>query len=264
MTVTRQQPAQSGGSPTVSPGSAEKPPPSPALSADNLVVGASMLSVLLSILIAVKILSPILLTAAIFPFFIHVMKKGRHRRAAILTARWAITVFICVVITAGFVSDRAEKSFPLAKTSVDVIEDWIAGTSDTPPADFKLLVGGIFAFVAAAAVSGGALAFVLASLALASSACGSAFLFLQGDNILHILLIAVQPWLLCIFAAGIFLVVPSASLLLKRCMAEPVPAGNKPLRRYIYVGTALFLLSIGLRIFTAGTWRAFTERWTIS
>ena len=138
------------------------------------------MSVFLSILIAVKVITPILLTAAIFPFFLHVMKRGLHRRAVILTARWAITVFVCVVVTAGFVSTRAEKAFPYAEQSVDVIEDWIAGTNDTPPADFKLLLAGGLAFAAAAAVSGGAVGFLLASLVLASSACGSAFLFQQG------------------------------------------------------------------------------------
>jgi hypothetical protein len=212
----------------------------------------------------VKFITPILLTAAIFPFFLHVMKKGLHGRAAVLAARWAITVFVCVVIAGGFVSARAEKTFPYAKQSVDVIEDWIAGTDDTPPADLKLLLGGGLAFAAAAVVSGGALGFILASLVLASSACGSAFLFQQGDNIFHIALIALQPWLLFLFAAGIFLVVPAAFPVLQRFLHQSASNHKKTLLRFIYVGAALYILSIVLRLTTAGTWRTLTERWTIS
>jgi hypothetical protein len=264
MRERRQQPAKSGNPPSDSSGREEKPTSSRATSADNLVVGASILSVFLSILIAVKVITPILLTAAIFPFFLHVMKKGLHGKAVVLTARWAITVFASVVITAGFVSARAEKTFPYAEKSVDVIEDWIAGTNDTPPADFKLLLAGGLAFTAAAAVSGGVVGFLLASLVLASSACGSAFLFQRGDNIFHIVLIAVQPWLLCLFAAGVFIIVPVAYPLLNRFLRVSIPSNKKTLMRFIYAGAGLFILSILLRLTTAETWRSLTERWTIS
>jgi hypothetical protein len=260
----RQQPAKTGNRSSGSLRTEEKPASSPATSADNLVVGATILSVFLSILIAVKVITPILLTAAIFPFFFHVMKKGLHRRAAILTARWAVTVFVCVVITGGFVSARAEKTFPYAKKSVDVIENWIAGTENTPPADLKMLLAGGLAFTAAAVASGGVIGFFLASLLLAGSACGSAFLFQHGDNIFHIALIAVQPWLVSFFAAGVFLMVPAAFPLLHRFFHKAAPGNKQVLLRFLYAGIGFFLLSIVLRLATAGTWRALTERWTIS
>jgi hypothetical protein len=264
MRERHRQPAVSGDPTTGSSTAENKAASSPATSAENLVVGAGILSVFLSILIAVKVITPLLLTAAIFPFFLHAMQKGRHSRAVRLTARWAITVFVCVVIAGGFVSARAEKTFPYAGQSVDAIEDWIAGTTDTPPADFKMLVGGGLAFALAAAVSGGALGFILASLALGGSACGSAFLFQQGDNIFHIVLIAVQPWLLCLFAAGIFLVVPAAFPLLQRLPQTTAPADRRSLLRLACLGAGLFLLSILLRLTTAGAWKSLTERWTIS
>ncbi len=264
MSERRRPPAKSIDPSIGSSQAEEKPAPSPATSAENLVVGASIVSVFLSILIAVKVVTPILLTAAIFPFFMRVMKRGLHGRAARLTARWAITVFVCVVIAGGFVTARAEKTFPYAKSSVDVIEDWIAGTNNTPPADYKILLGGGLAFAAAAAVSGGILGFVLASLALGSSACASAFLFQQGDNIFHIILIAVQPWLLCFFAACVFFIVPAAFPLLHRLLHKDVPGDKQGLLHFIYFGTALFILSIVLRLTTEGAWKALTDRWTIS
>jgi hypothetical protein len=264
MSDRRRQPAKSVDPTTASFTAEEKAASSPATSAENLVVGASILSVLLSILIAVKVITPLLLTAAIFPFFLHAMQKGLHCRAAKLTARWAITVFACVVIVGGFVSARAERTFPYAGQSMDTIEDWIAGTNDTPPADYKMLIGGGLAFALAAAVSGGALGFILASLALGSSAYGSAYLFQQGDNIFHILLIAMQPWLLCMFAAGIFLVVPSAYPLHHRLSHTTTTGDRRGLLRLTYVGVGLFILSIVLRLTTAGAWKTLTERWTIS
>jgi len=260
----RRQPVKSGEVSSGPSKTEETPVSSPATSADNLVVGASILGVLLSILIAVKFITPIFLTAAIVPFFLQAMRKGLHRRAAILTARWAITVFICVVITGGFVTSRAEKTFPYAKQSVHDIQDWIAGTNDVPPADFKLLLAGGLAFTAAALVSGGVLGFILASLLIGGSACGSAYMFQQGDNIFHILVIAVQPWLLCLFAAGIFLIIPAAYPTLHRFLHKTAPADKKGLLRFVYAGAGLFILSILLRLTTMEAWRALTERWTVS
>lgn len=264
MSERRRPPAKSIDPSLASSQAEEKPISSPATSAENLVVGASIVSVFLSILIAVKAVTPILLTAAIFPFFLHVMKRGMHGRATRLTARWAITVFVCVVIAGGFVSARAEKTFPYAKSSVNALEDWIAGTNKTPPADYKILLGGGLAFAVAAAVSGGILGFILASLALGSSACASAFLFQQGDNIFHIILIAVQPWLLCFFAACVFFMVPAAFPILQRLLHKDAPSNKQGLLRFVYFGAALFVLCIVLRLTTAGVWKALTERWTIS
>jgi hypothetical protein len=264
MRERRRRPAVPDDPITGSSSAEKKAASSPATSAENLVVGASILSVLLSIVITVKFITPLLLTAAVVPFFLHAMRRGLHGRAVRLTARWAVTVFVCVVIAGGFVSARAERTFPYAGQSVNAIEDWIAGTADTPPADFKLLLGGGLAFAVAAVVSGGILGFILASLVLASSACGSAFLFQQGDNIFHIALIAIQPWLLCFFAAGVFFIVPAAFPVQQRFLNQSTTNLDRTLLRFIYVGAGLFLLSIVLRLTTAGAWKVLTERWTIS
>ncbi len=233
----------------------------------NLVVFAGAFSVLLSIVIGLQLLTPVLLGASGFPFLYTAMKKGLYRRAVALTTRWAITVYLSFLILSAFVPDRAGKCIPFAAKYVDTLRSWIGEAAGAPPVDYSYLLLGIAGFVVAAALTRGALALILGGIALSSSAFGALYLFRQGDNIFHILIVALTPWQLCLFAAALLLLVPAASLSFlprHRSAAETKATPDKHLLRlYAYVGSGLFLLSLILRLATAETWRALTDRWTL-
>ena len=229
----------------------------------NLMVGLSITGVLLAILIAVKPLTPILLAAPIVPFYYRAMKAGAYQAAFGLAVRWALSVFITVALTGGFMTARTEKAVPFAARTQTAIQSWVGTADAPPPADYIHLAGGLVIFAAAVLVSGGAGGFVVGALGLASSAFGAAYLFQRGDNLFQVLIIAVPPWLLCLFGSCLFLLVPIAVPFFNRLSGRPEATDGLDLRRHIYLGVGLLLGSMLLRLAVAGIWAGLTQRWTV-
>ncbi|NIM20534.1 MAG: hypothetical protein GTO51_09935 [Candidatus Latescibacteria bacterium] len=253
---------KSAGPLQAAPDSSGKPSPKDTKRAGSFVVGLSCISVLLSIIIAFKVLTPLLLTLPIFPFFLSALRRQRRREAVDLTMRWAATIFICSVLAGGFVPGRAERSFLFASRSADAFEEWIGSVEGAPPADFGYLLGGGLIFLAAALPSGGALGFIIGSIALASSGYGAAYAFRHGDNIFHIVLIALPPWQWSLFIGCLFLLVPVV-LVVNRFYPSGESKRAEDVRFYAYVGAGFYVLSFILRLATAGLWKTITERWTV-
>jgi hypothetical protein len=229
----------------------------------NLSVGLSIVGALLAILIAFKPLTPVLLAVPILPFYYRAMRKGAYQTAFSLTLRWILTVFVTIMLFGGFLSDRTEKAVPFATQTQTAIQNWTETVDAPPPADYIYLAGGLVIFAAAALVSGGAGGFVVGALGLASSACGAAFLFQRGGNIFQVLIIAVPPWLLCLFGACLFLMVPITVPFFNRLSGRPETSDGLNLRHTIYLGLGLLAGSLLLRLTVAGIWAGLTQRWTV-
>ena len=230
---------------------------------ESLIVAASIAGVLLAILIALGPLTPVLLAAPAVPFYYRAMKAGARVAAFKLAVRWSLTVFVTVALVAGFVSGRTERAVPLAARTQTAIQNWIGTADASPPADYLQLIGSLVIFAAVALLTGGAGGFVVGALGLASSACGAAYLFQRGDNLFHVLIIAVPPWLVCLFAACLFLLVPISSPFFSRLFGRPERTDGLDLRRYVYLGVGLLLGSLLLRLAVAGIWEGLTQRWTV-
>jgi hypothetical protein len=229
----------------------------------NLLVGLSIVGALLAILISIKPLTPVLLAAPILPFYYRAMRKGAYQTAFNLALRWILTVFVTVMLLGGFLSSRTERAVPFAAQTQTAILNWIETADAPPPADYFYLAVGLVIFAAASLVSGGSGGFVVGALGLASSACGAAFLFQQGSNIFQVLIIAVPPWLLCLFGASLFLLVPITVPFFNRLAGRPETTGGLNLRRTIYLGVGLLAVSFLLRLTVAGIWAELTQRWTV-
>ncbi len=233
------------------------------LNAETIVVGAGSLSIVLSILFVLKPLTPILIAASVFPSFYSAMKKCLFRKALGLVVRWAVTIFLVSMIAGGFNPVRTEKSIPLAKQSVEIIHSWITEKDGAPPANYDYLIGGALVFTAATVISGGAVGFIVGALALASSGYAASYLFRQGDNIFHVLLIAMPPWHLSLFVACILLAVPAAFLFYNRFFKTEESHDRRNILFYTYIGSGLLLLSLVFRVAMAGIWKGFAESWTV-
>ena len=119
-------------------------------------------------------------------------------------------------------------------------------------------------FLVGSVISGGLAGFVIGSLALGGAATGALFLFEHGGNIVQITLTALPPWQWSLFACGALMLVPAATPFLDRFIkSERTDEGRRALRVYMYAGAACFVLSVLLRMTTAGVWQGILQRWTI-
>jgi hypothetical protein len=230
----------------------------------NLVVGLTIIATMLAVLIAMEFLTPVLLAAPVIPFFYRCMKNGDRRTAFGLALRWGLTVFITVALIGGFNSERTEKAVPLSDQYQTAVQKWIAMSDVPPPGDYTQLAGALLIFAAAVLFSGGLGGFVVGALGLASLAYGAAYLFQNGDNIFHVLIIAVPLWLSCLVVACLFLLVPLAEPFYQRLVGERDSSGGPDLRRYVFLGLGFVLAGILLRLTLSGLWLELTQRWTIS
>ncbi|MEJ2720646.1 MAG: hypothetical protein P8181_05835 [bacterium] len=230
----------------------------------NTMVLLTIASVILSVIIGIAVLSPLLFTAAVFPFFFSTMKLRDHRWAVILVFRWAIALFVTILVVGVFVPGRAESSIPLAAGAVATIKAWLNVPGAAPPADLPYMLWGMVLFVAGSAVSGGLLGFLVGSIAIGGAAYGALFIFRHGYNILQISLVSIPLWQLSLFVAGGFLLVPVSHLAFQRFLnVEKDPRDWTLLRNCMYMGAGFFLLSLVFRYATAGPWRSLLERWTV-
>ncbi len=230
----------------------------------NTVVLSTIASVIVATLFGVGVLSPLLYTAAVFPFFFVAMKQRDHRWAVILVFRWTIALFVTMVVVGVFVPGRLASSIPLARGVAATINTWVTVPGAAPPADLPYLLWGMALFLVGSVITGGLLGFLVGSVAIGGAAFGALFIFRHGFNILQISLIAVPLWQLSLFVAGGFVLVPVSYFAFERFLNVEKNPGDWPvLRNCMYMGAGFFLLSLIFRYATAGPWRSLLERWTV-
>jgi hypothetical protein len=228
------------------------------------MVLATVASVVLAVLIQVGALSPLLFTAAVFPFFYRSLRRSDHRFGVSLVFRWGVALFFSLLIVGVFLPDRLGAALPLSGDAVRTVESWIREARTAPPADTGYLLWGMLAFLVASVLSGGLLGFILGAVAVGAAAYCALFVFRHGLNLFQIGFVAVPVWQLCLFVAGAFLLVPASVIVFERFFhIEKRTEDWERLRQYMYLGAGFFAMSIVLRYLTAGAWRALIERWTV-
>ena len=230
----------------------------------NTLVLMTIGSVLLAAIFGVGIISPLFFTAAVFPFFYTAIVRNDHRAGVVIVFRWAIALFVTLLVVGVFVPDRIGSALPMATNTATALETWIRDPGVPPPANLNYILWGMLAFTVASVLSGGLLGFLIGAVALGGAAYSALHVFRHGINIIQISLVAVPVWQLSLFVAGAFVMVPLSVFMYERFFnVEKRPQDWDLLRNYMYVGASFFVLSIVLRYATAGVWRELVEQWTI-
>ncbi|UCH84252.1 MAG: hypothetical protein JSW50_00770 [Candidatus Latescibacterota bacterium] len=230
----------------------------------NMMVLLTIASVVLSTIVGIGVLSPLLHTAAVFPFFYTAMKRRDHRWSVIIVFRWALALFATIVVLGVFVPGRVGTSLPLAEPVVRTIDAWVKVPGSSPPAGLPYLLWGMALFLVGSVVSGGLIGFLVGSVAVGGAAYGALFIFRHGFNIIQVALVAVPLWQLSLFVAGGFILVPASQIAYERFLnVERDPNDWPLLRNCMYIGAGFFVLSLVFRYATAGPWRSLLERWTV-
>ena len=230
----------------------------------NTMVLATISSVVLATLMSVRLISPLLFTLAVFPFFYKAIRHNDYRLSVVLVFRWAITLFVTFLAVGVFAPGRLGSSLPFADSAVATLETWLRDPNAPPPADLGYILWGMAAFLVGSIVSGGFLGILVGSVALGGAAYAALFVFRHGINILQIALVAIPLWQLSLFVTGAFLLVPMSIFMFDRFFhIEKRYEEREMLRHYMYVGAGFFALSLLLRYAAAGLWRVLIERWTV-
>jgi hypothetical protein len=219
-------------------------------------------SVILSSIIAVAWLTPLLHAGAVFPFFYSTMRSRGAGWSLTLVVRWAAAVLAATIAVGVFIPARMQASQLFSARVVSALEAWLTSAQAPPPADYSYILWGMVVFLVGSVVSGGLAGFVIGSLALGGAATGALFLFEHGENIVQIALTALPLWQWSLFACGALLLVPAATPFFDRFI-KSAEEDRRPLRFYMYAGAACFVLSVLLRLTTAGVWQRILQRWTI-
>jgi hypothetical protein len=227
--------------------------------AQSRLLLATVGSVVLSVILGVRFISPLLYAAAILPFYYAAMRRHLHHLSVALIFRWALTLLCSVIIVGVFVPARMASSIGSTGT---VMQQWITDGGH-PAAGFRYLLWGTVAFLAGTAVSGGVLGLIIGAIALAGAAANALFLFEHGTNVISISATAVPPWQWCIFISAGLLLVPTALPLFDRLLKPEREAESKePLRTFMIAGGVGFLLSLVLRFAAADLWQLLLRRFT--
>ena len=226
-------------------------------------MGLGFLAVVLSVAVSFQPLSPLLTTAPVVKPFLRRLRAGKHGAATNALLRWALTVFLSILLCAVFVKDRAVSSFPFAQTAADSAEQMIAGAG-AAPAGFVYILAGLLTFVGLSAVSLGIGACLLASVAIGAAAGATITLYAQGNNILLMALVALPPWQWAVFAAALLLCVPSAGAGARKLYKMEV---GKPdavlLKQPGLIAGGLLLFALLCRLALAGPWLSLVRSWTV-
>jgi hypothetical protein len=247
--------------------SATPPPKSKAASRvateNGRLIGLTLAGTVLSLVIAFPPLSPLLLTA---PVVRPLLRRVRSKDPAAATSalwRWALTVFVTILVSGAFVRDRMLSAFPFASQAANAMEQAISGAG-AAPVGFAEVILGTVAFVALAAASLGVAACILMSIALGTAAAAATVLFSHGNNVLLISLVACPAWQWAQFAAATLAFVPAVAVGRAKLYGIGVPAdAGEWLKRRAIIAGGLFLAAVLLRLILAGPYLALIRNWTL-
>jgi len=227
----------------------------------NAMVLAAIASVVLSTTIGVAWITPLLQAGVVFPFFYIAMRNRGAGQSLALVVRWAAAVLVTTIVIGAFVPARMDASQLLSAGAASTLEAWLTSAQAPPPADYSYILWGMAVFLVGSLISGGLAGFVVGSLALGGAATGAMHLFEHGGNVVQIALAALPPWQWSLFAGGALLLVPAATPFFDR-LVKSREEDKRPLRLYMYAGAACFVVSVLLRLTTAGVWQRILQRWT--
>jgi hypothetical protein len=237
----------------------------PAPTQGNIVISAGIVSVLLSAIIGVGFLTPILIALPLLPFFFGAMKDKKYDVAMRHSVRWLITVFLCIAVLSVYVPHRAQTSIPFAHEAVEHFTGWISGSAARAPFGPLEILLGILAVVVSSLLTGGLVTVLGGSIGLCTATYLLAYIVRHGDNIVHVGLIGLPPWILSFVLSGIFLLVPASSFFYDKIKRDGKKgkAQSQALRKYALWGAAFFLLSLVSYFALHGIWNSLIKSCTI-
>ncbi len=253
-----------------------KPGPSPAPPSDaakarrdrvsgenNRIVGTSILAVVFSLAVSVAPLSPLVTTAAIVRPLLRRVRSGESNAVTGALWRWALTVFLTILVSAAFVRDRVLDSFPFAATAARTVEAAIAGSTDAP-FGVAIILSGFTAFLVLTAASFGIAGCVAMSIALGTAAAGAAVLYTHGNNVVLVTLIALPPWLWALIAAAIVSFLPAVTAGSRRLYGNTALEFNAArFKRTALIAAGLVAAALLARLLLAGPYLALVRQWTV-
>lgn len=227
--------------------------PDPPGGQGGLIVAASALSIVLAAMFKVGLLAPVLNALVVFPFFAGAAKANRPRAALGVLARWAATTFVFTAILTVFLPHRAAQSLPFATSYMADVKGWLSvgGMREFRPL-FIIEMAAIFAGASLATAGLGGL--VVGSTSVMTSAYAFAFLLRHGDNIFHLALLGVPPWVWAFILAEGLMIVPLARFSLSRFYHVGIADPGDGSRHYGWMGLVLVLSAIILALLLEHAW----------
>jgi hypothetical protein len=198
--------------------------------------------------LAVAWVSPLLWVA---PLVLAVYSRERgldteHLRP--LFVRWAVTLFLTVLIASAFAGPRVPSGVVLGSGMVAQVRDWLAGAG-APVWGAGWMAIMAVALAGLSAVSGGLLGAFLVAILAANAAVSASMVYANGTNIFTTSLVALAPWQWAFLAGAVLIVPPLARLSLQRLYRRPGPDPEPAaLRRELMIAGGLLALAIVLRI----------------
>ena len=98
----------------------------------GIIVAAALFSVVLSTLLATRALTPVLHTAAIFPFFYAAQRRQDDAWAATIVIRWMLALLIGTMIAGAFAPDRVAASVPFGESAIQTMRLWLSESGAAP------------------------------------------------------------------------------------------------------------------------------------
>jgi hypothetical protein len=217
----------------------------------------------LSVAVSFAPITPLIVTAPVVRPLLRRLRAREYEEVTGGFLRWAVTVFVTILVSAAFVRDRVLSSFPLAGQAAGTAQSAVEGSGGAP-VGFLFLVLGMIAFVALSAASLGIAACVLASVALGTAAAAATVLFTHGNNVLLITLVAVPFWEWALWAAAVLAFAPATVMGGRRLHRL---GGDDPdmawLKRRALVVAGLFVLGLLCRLLLAGPYLSLIRHWTV-
>lgn len=221
-------------------------------------------AVVLSVALGMSFVTPVLTAAALAPFFFGAMRKNDLRLAFSLTARWCMSVFIASFILCAYLPERTIGSMPFADAMIRAFTAWLSGVSGGAPFGPAMMLGGVLSFAVLSLVSGGMAAILAGGGAVCGAACVFAHMMRHGDNILHLALLGLPPWIIAFALSVLFTVVPAALPFYRRIRGSRTIEGNAAVwKRYAATGAALVLAGVVLYLALNGAWRTLLNACTL-
>jgi hypothetical protein len=230
---------------------------------NSRIVGTSILAVVCSLVVSFPPLSPLLTTAAIVRPLLRRVRSGDSGAVTGALWRWALTVFLTILVSAAFVRDRVLDSFPFAAQAARTVEAAISGSGDAP-FGVVFILAGFVAFLVLSAVSYGVAGCVAASIALGTAAAGAAVLYTHGDNIVLVTLIALPPWLWALIAAAVVSFATAVAAGSRKLYGgTAVEIDGDHLKRSALIVAGLMVAALLARLLLASPYLSLVRHWTV-
>jgi hypothetical protein len=221
-----------------------------------LVVGLTMLSYPLGLLLGVRWLLPVLNTLPAYVVMVRLLRQDRRREAVVVTLAWAAALAVFGTCSFALWPTPPDDLVLRGVEYRDEMFQWIR-TGEGREGHLRLFLpqhlGHLAAFAALSLASGSALSMIMGAVLMNYMSFYVASLARAGVPLSHVILSGWQPWALCRVAAFCVLGVVLSEPLLKALgwLRRPPLEGTRP---YLLAAAAGLVLDVVLKATLAPLW----------